>query len=266
MKQILLLLALVVALVPFVVVSAAAQRQGQVKPALGGYVLVPASPPIMAALPPDLHPNANKPPEYCKPCLFYTGDMDPNSSENNALFNADDGPLDITAYVYGAFTVPKGKIWTITALFINTLSNATAVDPTLTWDIRKGVTTGSGGTDVKTATGKDTWAATGRSAFGYSEYTNKVTFAKKITLKAGTYFMNVLTSCTTSTCNGDEFYETDQEHQPGINQYGASQPWDDSYFYATNIDEVWVPTWGSNGVCGGIGCDQFSIGAQGTQK
>jgi hypothetical protein len=265
MKKIMLLVTMVAVLVPLVAVSAAAQ---DARNALSEYVLVPGSAPIMA-IPFKPVPEKAKPPAYCKPCLFYTGDMDPNSPNNNGLFNGTVSSVGITAYVYGAFTVPKGKTWTITALFINTLSNATAVDSALTWDIRKGVTTGSGGTDVATATDKDTWAATGRSAFGYMEYTNRVTFKKKVVLKAGTYFMNVLTSCTTSTCNGNLFYESDQEHQPGINQYPpgkkGEQPWDDSYFYATGFG-IWAPTWGSSGVCGGIGCDQFSMGAQGTQK
>jgi len=257
MKKVILL----VATAALFIASASAQ---EVKKALGDYILVPGTPAVMSI---PFHPAPATTPKYCKPCLFYAGDMDPNSSNNNGLFNANDAPLGIQAYVYSAFTVPKGKTWTITKLFINTLSNATAVDPTVTWDIRKGVTSGSGGKDVATGTGKQSWTATGRSAFGYSEYTDLVTLKKAQKLKAGTYFLNVYTSCTTSSCNGDLFYESDQEHQPGMNQYPpgkkGEQPWDNSYFNSSSFGYTWYPTWGSSGACGGIGCDGFSDGAVG---
>jgi len=261
MKKVMVLLALVAVLVPFAV-PAAAQS---VKKSLGEYVLVPGTPPVMSI---PFKPAPASTPKYCKPCLFYSGDMDPNSSNNNGLFNGNDSPLGISAYVWSAFTVPKGKKWKVTKLFINTLSNATTVDPTVTWAINSGMTSGSGGTTVASGTGKQTWTATGRSAFGYSEYTDLVTLKKAASLKAGTYFLNVYTSCTTSSCNGDLFYESDMEHQPGINQYPpgkkGEQPWDNSYFNSSSFGYTYYPTWGSSGACGGIGCDQFSDGAVGT--
>jgi len=266
MKKMLLLVTLVAVLVPLFAVSAGAQ---DVKKALSDYVLVPGSAPVMA-IPFKPSPDKAKPPSYCKPCLFYTGDFNSSSSEANGLFNAQGGALGSnSAAVYGAFTVPKGKTWTVTALIINTLSNASAVDSSCTWDIRKGVTAGNGGTDVATGTGADTWKATGRSGFGLTEYTNKVTLKKSAKLKAGTYFMNVLTSCTTSTCTEGSsglFYESDQESQPGTNQYGPNMPWDDSFFNSSYFGYTYALTNGSSGPCGGIGCDQFSIAAQGTQK
>jgi len=163
MKKLLLLVTVVAVLVPLFAVSAGAQ---DVRKALSEYVLVPGSAPVMA-IPFKPSPDA-KAPGYCKPCLFYTGDFNSSSSSANGLFNAAGGALGSSgsAYVYGAFTVPKGKTWTITALIINTLSNSSAVDSTCTWDVRKGVTSGSGGTDVKTGKGKDTWKATGRTGFG----------------------------------------------------------------------------------------------------
>jgi len=261
MKKVMLLVALVAVLVPLFAVSAGAQTP---KKSLGEYVLVPATPPVMSI---PFKPGPATTPKYCKPCLFYSGDMDPNSSDNNGLFNADDSPLGITAYVYAAFTATAA--WKIEGLFINTLSNATAVDPTVTWDIRTGVTSGSGGTDVATGTGTQTWNATGRSAFGYSEYTDfcKLKKAQSLKKSKSAYFENVWTSCTTSSCNGDLFYESDNEHQPGLNQYPpgkkGEQPWDDSYFNSSSFGYSWYPTWGSSGACGDIGCDQFSDGATG---
>jgi len=266
MKKMLLLVTLVAVLVPMFAVSAGAQ---DVKKALSEYVLVPGSAPVMA-IPFKPSPEKAKAPSYCKPCLFYTGDFNSSSSEANGLFNATGGVLGSSnAEVYSGFTVPKGKTWTITALIINTLANSSAIDKKETWDIRKGITSGSGGTDVKTGTGATYWKTTGRSGFGYTEYTNKVTLKPSVKLKAGTYFMNVLTSCTTSTCSEGSsgiFYESDQESQPGLNQYGPKQPWDDSYFNSSYFGYTYDATWGSSGACGGIGCDQFSTAAQGTQK
>jgi len=259
MKKLMLLVAVVAVLVPL----AAAQ---EIKPNLGGYVIQRGTPTIMNV---PFKPMGT--PSYCKPCLFYTGDFNYNGSGADGVFNAQGGALGSggSAYVYDAFTVPKGKTWTITKLFINTLSNASAVDPTLPWDIRKGVASGTGGTDVATGTGKDTWKATGRSGFGYSEYTNMVTLKKKLKLKAGTYFLNVLTSCMTSSCtvgSSGLFYESDQESRPGVNQYPpgkkGEQPWDEGFFNSSSFGVNWENT---TSLCGSGYCDQFSMGAVGTQ-
>jgi len=260
MKKVMLLLALVAVLVPFAV-PAGAQN---VKASLGEYVLAPGTPPVMSI---PFKPAPAATPKYCKPCLFYTGDFNYNGGNPpaNGLFNGDDAPISITAQVWGAFVVPKGKTWTITKLFVNTLSNGSTVDPTVSWYINKGVTNGSGGKTVASGTAKQGWTATGRSGFGLTEYTDMATLKKAVKIKAGTYFLNVYTSCTTSSCNGDLFYESDQESQPGINQYPAGkkgeQPWDNSFFNSSSFGITWENT---TSVCGsGAGCDQFSMGAVG---
>jgi len=259
MKKLMLLVAVVAVLVPL----AAAQ---QVKPNLGGYVLVPGTARVMSI---PFKPGPMATPKYCKPCLFYTGDFNDSGSGADGVFNAQGGALGSggSSYIYGAFVVPKGKKWKITKLFINTLSNSGAVDPTCPWDIRSGVASGTGGKDVATGTGKDTWVATGRSGFGLTEYTNMVTLKKAVTLKAGTYFLNVLTSCLTSSCTEGSsglFYESDQESQPGGNQYppgkSGEQPWDDSFMNSSSFGITWENT---TSVCGTGYCDQFSMGAVG---
>jgi len=267
MKKLLLLVAVVAVLVPLFAVSAGAQG---VKNAISENVLVPGSAPIMA-IPFKPSPDKAKAPSYCKPCIFYTGDFNSSSSNANGLFDAVGGALGSSgsAYVYGGMTVPKGKTWSITALIANILSDSSGIDSTTTWDIRKGISNGSGGTDVKTGKGKTSWATTGRSGFGYTEYTLKVALKPTLKLKAGTYFMNAVVSCLTSSCTEGSsglFYESDQESQPGINQYGANQPWDNSWDESSTFGVNWAPTWGSSGACGGIGCDQFSMAVQGTQK
>jgi len=259
MKKLMLLVALVAVLAPL----AAAQ---EVKPNLGGYVIQRGTPTVMSI---PFKPASPLQPKYCKPCLFYTGDFNSSGSGADGVFNAQGGALGSggSAYVYDAFVVPKGKTWTIEKLFINTLSNGSAVDPTCPWDIRKGVTSGSGGTDVATGTGNDTWAATGRSGFNLTEYTNMVTLKKKLKLKAGTYYLNVLTSCLTSSCSigsSGLFYESDQESQPGVNQYPAGksgeQPWDQGFFNSSSFGVSWENT---TELCGSGYCDQFSMGAVG---
>jgi len=275
MKKTMLLVALVAVLLPFVAVSAAAQ---DVKATVQEYVLVPGTAPVMSIS--FAQPDATKPPSYCgekgkkNTCLMYTGDFNYNngSSPANGLFNGDSSPLGITAYVYSAFKVPKkGKGWDVTDMFINTLSNSSGVDATAPYDTRTGVTSGSGGKEGPChGTAAETWAATGRTGFSLTEYTDKVEWSKSCTLKAGTtYWMNILTGCTTSSCNGDLFYESDEESQPGINQYPAGKSgeygvWDDQYFNSSSFGYTWAPTWGSSGACGGTGCDQFSFGISGT--
>jgi len=264
---------LLVAAVAFVAVTAMAQRPAAT---LQEMQLVPGSEPVM--LIPN-HPLASsKPPKYCgtkkEPCVMYTGDFNYNngSSPANGLFNGDDSPLGIIAEVYSGFKPPKGKTWDVTDMGINILSNASAVDPSATYDLRKGVSSGSGGTDVCTGTAKETWAATGRSGFGYSEYSNGVSWSKSCKLTGGTeYWMNVLTGCTTSSCNGDLFYESDEESQPGINQYPAGKSgeygvWDTQFFNSSSFGYSWSPTTGSSGACGGVGCDQFSFWISATSK
>jgi len=262
-------LMLLVALVALVAVTAGAQ---DVRKSLGDYVVVKGTEAIMNV--PFAQPATN--PKYCpkKTCLFYSGDFNSSNSDANGLYNGQGGAIGSggSAYVYGAFKVPKGKTWTVTYLGINTLSDASTVDPTAPYDVRTGVTSGSGGKDTTcTGTGKDTWVATGRSGFGLTEYTNEVKLKKACSLKGGTkgttYFMNVLTSCLTSSCtSGAVTYESDQETNPGPNHVGTAAVWDDAYFNSSTFGDTWVETWGSSGACGNIGCDEFSMFAIGTVK
>jgi hypothetical protein len=265
MKKMLLLVALLVA------VSAAAQ--GPVSH-IGQNVLVPGSPAIMSV---PFNASPAKTPPYCGPCLFYTGDFNANGSGADGVDNEEGGSLGGGEYaqeeyaeVYDGMIIPKGYSWTITKLFINTLSSeSSGIDPTETWDIRTGVSSGNGGKSVDSGTGKDTFKATGRTGFGYNEYTNLVTLKNKVVLKAGVYYMDVLTGCTTSSCSGGEFFETDQEIEPsktkcmGANCFGPPQGWDDSYFNSNYFGIAWENT---IALCGSGYCDQFSVGATGTAK
>ncbi len=86
----------------------------------------------------------------------------------------------------------------VTGLFTDDLMNDSLMtpptvkgQPTAYWEIRSGVWEGNGGTLVASGTGFDTVTPTGRSDFGYNEYTNEVDM--RAYLGTGTY--GCATSC-----------------------------------------------------------------------
>lgn len=105
--------------------------------------------------------------------LFYGGDIDPNNPNADALSNERNTSVTQSS-IYQNFIVPVGQTWTIDRLWSNDLMNTTvsAAD----WEIRSGVSEGNGGTLIASATDvAATQTATGRSAFGLTEYTVQVT-------------------------------------------------------------------------------------------
>ncbi|MCC6151955.1 MAG: hypothetical protein IT461_17025, partial [Planctomycetes bacterium] len=129
--------------------------------------------------------------------LFYGGDADLVDGTVNGRGYAV--PNDV--FVYEDFTVPAGQTWTVTQLFSNNYMTA----PTGTqadWEIRTGVATGTGGTLVGSGTGLNvSMYPTGRSAFGYTEYTVITHLATAQVLTAGTYFVGVRPVSTSFTGN-----------------------------------------------------------------
>src|SRR5215831_5642541 len=49
-----------------------------------------------------------KAPSYCKPCLWYSGDFDPNNFNANGLSNEQD-QLVADSHIYAAWTVDGGS-------------------------------------------------------------------------------------------------------------------------------------------------------------
>jgi len=79
-----------------------------------------------------------KPPNYCKPCLFYGGDFG-DASVANGLANEQD-LIDSNAQVWVPFDVPKAQQWKVTGLFTNDLSSVSVLDPQkAVWSIATGV-------------------------------------------------------------------------------------------------------------------------------
>jgi len=102
--------------------------------------------------------------------LWYNGDFD----NVNGLANGQN--TGFNAAVYDNFNVTDAGGWDITALFTNNLLTTAAGITTANWEIRTGVSEGNAGTLLFSALNAPaTVTATGRSGFGLTEYTVKVT-------------------------------------------------------------------------------------------
>jgi len=114
--------------------------------------------------------------------LWYNGDFNGVSglaNENNTIVSQ--------AAVYDDFIVPSGG-WHIGFVWSNNLMSTTSSQAY--WEIRSGVSTGNGGTLIASGTNAATQTPTGRSGFGYTEYTILVG-GLNVTLGAGTYWLSV---------------------------------------------------------------------------
>jgi hypothetical protein len=182
--------------------------------------------------------------------LFYSGDFDPNNPNANGLANENDAIVGGNPYgaaTYQNFTL--GSDSTATGLFTNNLSQLTPTSGY--WEIRSGMSEGNGGTLVASGTGSVTNNPTGRSGFGYTEYTNEVD-GLSISLSGGTqYWEAVVPVCT--TCAGRSF----NSNTFGLNSIGSQQSnlqfWNSSFFGAnyTNANNEGVFQSFSAGVVGG---------------
>jgi hypothetical protein len=213
-------------------------------------------------------------------CLFYGGDFLYNPLYPPFLPNglANENTLFIPGDPYGAavwipFTVPTGQTWNVKGLFTNDMSSYGVLDQgTLPnavayWSINEEVFAGSPGVVVDSGTSPATSTATGRAAFGLTEYTVQVT-GLSITLTAGTYWLTVVPICTNSAnpyCGG-VFFVSDVEYlnTTPTNAYGPAEPLSQSFFDSPLFGETFAPTNGPVGACGGDGCDAFSAGVLGT--
>lgn len=118
--------------------------------------------------------------------LWYNGDFDGNDALYNAVV-----PSVQTANVYDDFIVPAGQTWSISDVYSNDLLSTASPVTSAYFEIREGVSPGNGGTLLYLGTDAATTTPTGRSGFGYDEYTVDVTGLTGITLTAGTYWLNV---------------------------------------------------------------------------
>jgi hypothetical protein len=219
----------------------------------------------------DAPPKSKAPtlPSFCKPCLWYAGDFNSNNSEANGLSDEKDILVPESA-VYVPFTVPKGQTWKITGAFGVELSTVTVIDPAQAdWSFSKGVSAGNAGKVIKSGTSPATVVTVGCN--GQIDLYCIAILVKglNVTLKAGRYWLSVVPYCTNqndSQCGSARYFMADVEDHPPLNHYGPKDVLDASYFTSQLVDLFYAPTWGSSGVCGGIGCDMFSAGLLGTSK
>lgn len=131
-----------------------------------------------------LFPTLRATPTYAAPTtLWYNGD----ANGVNGLANENNTGISQAA-VYDDFVVPAGGA-TLSGAFSNNLMNFTGVTQA-TWAIRSGLSQGNGGTVVASGTSAATQTATGRSAFGFTEYRVEVG-SLNLALTAGTYWLSV---------------------------------------------------------------------------
>jgi hypothetical protein len=281
-KRVLCSIALVAALIPFAQPAAAQNYKGTPKPTIqdyGPFTDVQKNTAIDAATK-ATKPASGKCGNPAGTCLFYGGDflLDPLYPPSLPNGLANESTLFVYGSPYGAatwvpFTVPAGETWDVTGLFTNNMATYGVLDqgtePTSVayWSINEGVFAGSGGTTVAGGYASPaTSTATGRAAFGLTEFTVQVT-GLSITLTSGSYWMIVVPICTNTAdpyCDG-VFFESDVEYlnTTPTNAFGPPEPVDASFFDSSYFGLSFNPTSGSVGACGGFGCDAFSAGVLG---
>jgi len=165
-----------------------------------------------------------KPPNYCKPCLFYGGDFG-DASVANGLANEQD-LIDSNAQVWVPFDVPKAQQWKVTGLFTNDLSSVSVLDPQkAVWSIATGVGHGKCGKTLVSGNSAATFKPTGRNAFGLNEYTT-LTKIKTVPLQQGRYWLATVPECTNrndSNCGSARYLATEFTGKP-LDPFGPPEP------------------------------------------
>jgi len=271
-------LALAAALISFAQPAAAQNYTGTPKPTIQDYGPF-ANVHTKNTKTTTTRPAAGKCGNPAAACLFYGGDflLDPLYPPFLPNGLANESTLLVSGTPYGAatwvpFTVPAGQTWDVTGLFTNNQASYGVLDqgtpPTSVayWSINEGVFAGSAGTVVDSGTSPATSTATGRAAFGLTEFTVQVT-GLSVTLTSGSYWMSVVPICT-NTANpycGGVFFLSDVEYinTTPTNAFGPPEPVDASFFDSPYFGLTFDPTNGPLGACAGSGCDAFSAGVLG---
>jgi hypothetical protein len=153
-------------------------------------------------------------------CPFYGGDIDLNDPNADGFANGNTILVPFT-YVYSAFAPPINAM--VTGMVINHLpqvAGGVQYDPAIgVYDVRTGVSTGNGGTDVGTGQNKLYEDLTGRNPFGFAEESVGSEFTSPIPITAGTtYWFNYLPQCTASDCDANIYYfESNTDALNGVN-------------------------------------------------
>lgn len=150
---------------------------------------------------PALPPGKPVVPSLCNPCLMYSGDLNPADGQADGM--SDENTLLVTgSSTYAPVNVPKGITASLTGILFNVQADANFDPQNATYDIRQGVSSGDGGTEVASGTGNITVAATGRVFLGLTEYSVLVA-VPTVSLTGGEeYWFNLTPQCTNGAEDG----------------------------------------------------------------
>lgn len=231
------------------------------------------------------------PPKYCNPCVFYSGDFNPNANPNgllNGLF-----PNNVDGEVWVPFSVTNKIV--VTGLFVNDLfATPPPAKASATWGIRDGVSSGNGGQVQCQGTGTAHSAATGRRfSFNnktYVEYTLLVKLPQskycQLTNPAPDPLQRNLPPPTKGQCPPDcsmnvtvnvaptgnpGGFASDVPSSNPAHHFGNKNLNNNSFFTSTSFGFNFVPAVqacaeGSPIAISKVGCHMFSAGLLGTGR
>jgi hypothetical protein len=203
-------------------------------------------------------------PFFCPPkrCLYYSGDMDTTSYQNNGLFDFDN-PGVADAEVWVGVKAKKNAI--ITGASGNYVTTATSggINPT-PFAVQTGIAAGHGGKTVCRTGGNAVFNFYGNCSFGINctnYYISKLKHS--CTVKKGKlYFFLIQPQYN----DGSTIGYLEDDNGAHANKQGWAEVNDKSYFNSTTFGANYQPSWGTNGACGGIGCDGFSMSLTGKES
>ena len=211
--------------------------------------------------------QSQDPPSYCKPCLFYAGDFDSNSSDANGLTNEKDVIISTGAAVYTPFVVPKGKTWTVTGLFTNNgiVYGTQTLDPkVIPYEVRKGIpkSGGNGGKLVCHGRKPGSLILSQVSQIELYVYATQVRKVKGCRLPAGKYWLSVVPYCTNKNDNNCTEWRMFLMNDDGAMayRYGPLEPANNSFFNSQYFGSNWEPSSEQQS------SSRFSVGVEGTEK
>ena len=162
-------------------------------------------------------------------CAFYGGDLDLNDPNQNGLANENDAIVGGSPYGAATYQNFNWSGGTVTGLASNNLSGLNPA--TAYWEIRSGVSEGNGGTLIASGTGATSNQATGRSDFGFTEYTNFVG-GLSVSLGSGTYWMAVVPQ---DPSNANRSYNSNTDGLNSVGSQNINNQYFNSAFFGANF-------------------------------
>lgn len=166
-------------------------------------------------------------------CGFYGGDFNHNDPNANGLANENDAIVG--GAPYGAATYQNFVTYGDEYIAGMATNNLSGLNPkTAYWEIRSGVSEGDGGTLIASGTGLTANQATGRTDFGYNEYTNFVSPGGwGVYLQGpGTYWMAVVPN---DPSNANRSFNSNTAGLNSVGEQISGQQFWNSAFFGVNF-------------------------------